>query len=263
MVTYLVYKKKKVLGLQELKKQEIENKGSMFCMLYRAINGDSGSSAVERREDPGPVPHPPPSHHRYEGPPTPCPARVEYATPVFARNYQGVWRYVVQIPYEGYFTQTIEVTRCMQSRCHYLDGGCLSSPRWVSLLVAELHYPHVLLSPDTAATPAPGSAQGPATPTLDDFQDYQQYLQKRAGSAPAGVAGGSDGSGGAAAGSGERPHCDGHDHLGCFQVSIRALGNIPKLRDPFMGGSSKYHAWRQDGEGERALRLRHDYKFYL
>ncbi|GBP64379.1 Zinc finger MYM-type protein 1 [Eumeta japonica] len=37
-----------------------------FCMLYRAINGDSGSSAVERREDPGPVPHPPPSHHRYE-----------------------------------------------------------------------------------------------------------------------------------------------------------------------------------------------------
>lgn len=46
-----------------------------------------------------------------QGPPTPCPARVEYATPVFARNYQGVWRYVVQIPYEGYFTQTVEVTR--------------------------------------------------------------------------------------------------------------------------------------------------------
>ncbi|CAH1641681.1 unnamed protein product [Spodoptera littoralis] len=120
--------------------------GGVFCMLYRAINGDSDSSAgVERREDPGPqahgagAPHGP--HHRYEGPPTPCPARVEYATPVFARNYQGVWRYVVQIPYEGYFTQTVEVTRCMQSRCHYLDGGCLSSPRWVSLLVAELHYP--------------------------------------------------------------------------------------------------------------------------
>lgn len=29
----------------------------------------------------------------------------------------------------------------MQSRCHYLEGGCLSSPRWVSLLVAEMHYP--------------------------------------------------------------------------------------------------------------------------
>ncbi|RXG68396.1 hypothetical protein Avbf_05098, partial [Armadillidium vulgare] len=39
---------------------------------------------------------------------TPCPSGVEYVTPVFARNYQGVWRYVVQIPYEGYFTQTVE-----------------------------------------------------------------------------------------------------------------------------------------------------------
>ncbi|CAK1589399.1 unnamed protein product [Parnassius mnemosyne] len=119
--------------------------GGVFCMLYRAINGDS-SAGPERREDPGAPPPPPP---RYEGPPTPCPARVEYATPVFARNYQGVWRYVVQIPYEGYFTQTVEVTRCMQSRCHYLEGGCLSSPRWLSLLVAELHHqpPH---SPEEA-----------------------------------------------------------------------------------------------------------------
>ncbi|XP_013168851.1 PREDICTED: uncharacterized protein LOC106118682 [Papilio xuthus] len=110
--------------------------GGVLCMLYRAINGDS-AAGPERREDPG-APAPVPA--RYEGPPTPCPARVEYATPVFARNYQGVWRYVVQIPYEGYFTQTVEVTRCMQSRCHFLEGGCLSSPRWVSLLVAELHH---------------------------------------------------------------------------------------------------------------------------
>ncbi|KAG6454371.1 hypothetical protein O3G_MSEX008709 [Manduca sexta] len=90
--------------------------GGVFCMLYRAINGDGeSSSGVERREDPGPAAphaqHPNMPYHRYEGPPTPCPARVEYATPVFARNYQGVWRYVVQIPYEGYFTQTVEVTR--------------------------------------------------------------------------------------------------------------------------------------------------------
>ncbi|XP_048487342.1 uncharacterized protein LOC105398799 [Plutella xylostella] len=171
--------------------------GGVFCMLYRAINGDSSSAGVERREDPGPPPHAPhqPPPPRYEGPPTPCPARVEYATPVFARNYQGVWRYVVQIPYEGYFTQTVEVTRCMQSRCHYLDGGCLSSPRWVSLLVAELHYP------GAAATPAPA-------PQPADFQDYQQYLQKRAGQP-------SD------ATSTEKPaHCDGHDELGCYQVRL-------------------------------------------
>lgn len=36
--------------------------------------------------------------------------------------------------------------RCLQSRCHYLDGGCLSSPRWSSLLVAEIYYPDTVLS---------------------------------------------------------------------------------------------------------------------
>ncbi|XP_072946271.1 uncharacterized protein spz6 [Epargyreus clarus] len=157
--------------------------GGVFCMLYRAINGDS--AGPERREDPGPAhaaaPHAPHTQHRYEGPPTPCPARVEYATPVFARNYQGVWRYVVQIPYEGYFTQTLEVTRCMQSRCHYLEGGCLSSPRWASLLVAELHYPPPHTTPQ---------------------QEYQQYPQREESSSE------------------KPPHCDGHDELGCFQVRL-------------------------------------------
>ncbi|XP_026735364.1 uncharacterized protein LOC113499191 [Trichoplusia ni] len=158
--------------------------GGVFCMLYRAINGDSESSAsVERREDPGPQAHAPNApHHRYEGPPTPCPARVEYATPVFARNYQGVWRYVVQIPYEGYFTQTVEVTRCMQSRCHYLDGGCLSSPRWVSLLVAELHYP---------------PRHNKHTP------EYEQY-----------------GAAEPEPSTDKPPHCDGHDEMGCYQVRL-------------------------------------------
>lgn len=85
-------------------------------MLYRAVQGEPlAIGSIERRDDDVPelrkgdnggnLPH--------DGPPTPCPAKVEYATPVFARNYQGVWRYVVQIPYEGYFTQTVEVTRCM------------------------------------------------------------------------------------------------------------------------------------------------------
>ena len=87
-------------------------------MLYKAINGEpyttttvtqqSSQLPVERRDE---VVQP-----RYEGPPTPCPAKVEYATPVFAKNYQGVWRYVVQIPYEGYFTQTVEVTRWEKER---------------------------------------------------------------------------------------------------------------------------------------------------
>ncbi|CAH4032231.1 unnamed protein product [Pieris brassicae] len=147
-------------------------------MLYRAINGDS--AGPERREDPGVAPHTPHGPHRYEGPPTPCPARVEYATPVFARNYQGVWRYVVQIPYEGYFTQTVEVTRCMQSRCHYLEGGCLSSPRWVSLLVAEMHYP--------------------STPQQPDYQQFGTQTGEVTTEKPM--------------------HCDGHDELGCYQVRL-------------------------------------------
>lgn len=90
------------------------------CMLYKAIQGEplATVSTAERRDDP-PSPEyrqrtpPPEKPQEYTGPPTPCPAKVEYATPVFAKNYQGIWRYVVQIPYEGYFTQTIELTRCM------------------------------------------------------------------------------------------------------------------------------------------------------
>ncbi len=48
--------------------------GGVFCALYRAINGEPLNSHLiaERREESGPV------QPRYEGPPTPCPAKVEY-----------------------------------------------------------------------------------------------------------------------------------------------------------------------------------------
>ncbi|OTF73328.1 hypothetical protein BLA29_006591 [Euroglyphus maynei] len=36
-----------------------------------------------------------------EKPQTPCMSTEEYISPTFARNYQGVWKYVVQIPNEG------------------------------------------------------------------------------------------------------------------------------------------------------------------
>lgn len=132
---------------------------------------------------------------------------MEYATPVFAKNYQGSWRYVVQIPYEGYFTQTVEVTRCLQSRCHYLDGGCLSSPRWVSLLVAEIFYPNVEDYMSTTTTTA--------APPVQDFQAYQQYLQKRAGATSA-TDGGSLENGDPH----KQIHCDGYDEIGCFEVRL-------------------------------------------
>ncbi|XP_026474230.1 uncharacterized protein LOC113377969 isoform X2 [Ctenocephalides felis] len=175
--------------------------GGVFCALYRAIQGEPasrGSILVERRDEPV---HDAASGAgasvRYEGPPTPCPAKVEYATPVFAKNYQGAWRYVVQIPYEGYFTQTVEITKCLQARCHYLDGGCLSSPRWVSLLVAEIFYPQNE-EPLSATT---------STPPVQDFQAYQQYLQKRA-------------VGNQESANAKQTHCDGQDEIGCFQVRL-------------------------------------------
>ncbi|GFG40191.1 hypothetical protein Cfor_09779 [Coptotermes formosanus] len=206
-----------------------ENGGGIVCMLYRAFSGEPlASGVVERRDDfGGETPEyrrgesasvaAVGGHHDPSLPPTPCPAKVDYATPVFAKNYQGVWRYVVQIPYEGYFTQTVEVTRCLQTRCHYLDGGCLSSPRWTSLLVAEIYYP------DTFLPAAPGgrwpSHRSPVTgenpPPVNDFQNYQQYLQKRAGvQTPVST----ESSTITTQTPSKNPsHCDGVDDIGCFQ----------------------------------------------
>lgn len=127
---------------------------------------------------------------------------------MFAKNYQGSWRYVVQIPYEGYFTQTVEVTRCLQSRCHYLDGGCLSSPRWVSMLVAEIFYPNDYSASTTTST---------SVPPVQDFQAYQQFLQKRAGASSA-----SEGPTDPQQLNSDQKsiHCDGYDEIGCFEVRL-------------------------------------------
>lgn len=54
----------------------------------------------------------------------------------------------------------------------FTEGGCLSSPRWVSLLVAEIFYPN---------SNAEENYQTSTPPPLQDFQKYQEYLQKRAG----------------------------------------------------------------------------------
>lgn len=81
-----------------------------------------------------------------------------------------------------------------------MDGGCLSSPRWVSLLVAEIFYPQndETLSATTNA------------PHVQDFQAYQQYLQKRAVE--------NDGSTNS-----KQTHCDGQDEIGCFQVTYNHI----------------------------------------
>ena len=113
----------------------------VFCMLFNAIKGP-GERPSERADGDPDVPGS--SINSLDQPMTPCPSAVEYVTPVFAKNYQvaffdghlfswrgtqGVWRYVVQIPYEGYFTQTVEVVKCLSTKCEFLEGSCLASPR--------------------------------------------------------------------------------------------------------------------------------------
>ncbi|KAF4525035.1 hypothetical protein B566_EDAN001948 [Ephemera danica] len=216
-----------------------DNGGGMLCMLYKAFRGEplaSGMGAAERRDEQGADhhhSHPPGGNQLQDAPPaTPCPAKVEYATPVFAKNYQGVWRYVVQIPYEGYFTQTVEVTRCLNTKCHYLDGSCMSSPRWVSMLVAELFYPDSYFPNKGQQWPARRPVNNEKPPPVHDFQNYQQYLQKRAGvnqaeptsrilaateSSPAVTVVTPESS---TQSSAAPAYCDGVDDLGCFQVRL-------------------------------------------
>ena len=120
-------------------------------MLFNALKGSSPAAEDGARDRlDGDVPSSS-KINSLDQPMTPCPSAVEYVTPVFAKNYQGVWRYVVQIPYEGYFTQTVEVVKCLSNKCQFLQGSCLASPRWVSLLVAEIYSPDTFfpnVSPD-------------------------------------------------------------------------------------------------------------------
>ncbi|KAL1462247.1 hypothetical protein WDU94_014098 [Cyamophila willieti] len=98
-----------------------------------------------------------------------------------------------------------------------MDGGCLSSPRWASLLVAEIFYPDTFLPPIPPTTKLGHRppVMGDDPPSIQDFQNYQSYLQKRAGKpSPDGA------EGGAASNTSKKSHCDGVDDLGCFQVRL-------------------------------------------
>jgi len=180
----------------------------VFCMLYNVFKGDQANKdKISERAGGGDADIPSLSKlNSLDSPMTPCPSAVEYVTPVFAKNYQGVWRYVVQIPYEGYFTQTVEVVKCLSTKCEYLDGSCLASPRWVSLLVAEIYYPDVSFPNPAQPSQNRNPVQGASPPT-----DYNQLFLKRQGTASTG---GSNGDATAAS------KCDGQDELGCYQVRL-------------------------------------------
>merc|ERR1719225_383937 len=176
----------------------------VLCMLFNAVKGENPDAEATDRLGQGDsdIEGGGNSLNSLDQPMTPCPSAVEYVTPVFAKNYQGVWRYVVQIPYEGYFTQTVEVVKCLSTKCQFLDGSCLASPRWVSLLVAEIYYPDVSFPNPAQPSQNRNPVQGASPPT-----DYNQLFLKRQGTAA-----------GSSSGGGATPQCDGQDELGCYQV---------------------------------------------
>lgn len=169
-------------------------------------------------------------------PPTPCPSAAEYLTPVFARNHEGAWRYVVQIPKEGYFTQTVEVTKCLKSNCYYMDGSCKTSPRWQSLLVAELFYPDTTF-PTTAKTSTTTTAKPTTTkssrlhslPFLSESETFPDYLYSKGTSASLENMSSLNYSNelglpfkkrSIRSVSNSQQACDGYDEVGCYQVRL-------------------------------------------
>ena len=71
---------------------------------------------------------------------------------------------------------------CFRStKCEYLDGSCLASPRWVSLLVAEIYYPDATFpnpSPNQNRNPVQGgSPPGPGVSLT--FLTLKVLVQKK------------------------------------------------------------------------------------
>lgn len=214
---------------------------SDWTKASKHLNTGGGSAPASSNSNPSPSP---------ELPPTPCPSAAEYLTPVFARNHEGAWRYVVQIPKEGYFTQTVEVTKCLKSNCFYMDGSCKTSPRWQSLLVAELFYPDTTFpttpkpsfSPTIVPKTTTTTTRNPIASILGDQENYPDYLYSKGQSSASleNLSGGvsysnelglpfkkrsvrsvkeSISSKSSSGGSGTSA-CDGYDDVGCYQVRL-------------------------------------------
>ena len=63
------------------------------------------------------------------------------------------------------------------TKCEYLDGSCLASPRWVSLLVAEIYYPDTTF-PNPANPNAHGSrspVQGVQPPGVSESESWATF----------------------------------------------------------------------------------------
>jgi hypothetical protein len=132
-----------------------------------------------------------------------------------------------------------------------MDGSCLASPRWVSLLVAELFYPHARfpatrpgtsfrsfsnrrhssLIPPVALPPA-DITYIPRSPTMEAEVDVEEATTEEEGGQSNDEDQSADrskrnvvGDKGAGAPAANKPtYCDGVDEIGCFQVLYEGGG---------------------------------------
>ena len=109
-----------------------------------------------------------------------------------------------------------------QGQCNFIEGQCLSSPRWISLLVAEIFYPNAYF-PTTPIPPRPTTPLphfDVPVPPVADFQTFQQYLSRRAGSAQFPMAQNTFEKESISDNIETTEYCDGYDQIGCIQIRL-------------------------------------------
>ena len=62
------------------------------------------------------------------------------------------------------------------TKCEYLDGSCLASPRWVSLLVAEIYYPDVSFPNPAQPSQKRNPVQGGSPPAVSTFPHEWAFM---------------------------------------------------------------------------------------
>ena len=60
------------------------------------------------------------------------------------------------------------------TKCEYLDGSCLASPRWVSLLVAEIYYPDVSFPNPGTPSQNRNPVKGASPPNVSSLNKTQK-----------------------------------------------------------------------------------------
>ena len=75
---------------------------------------------------------------------------------MLVRTLSYYYEIYIKLPHSLLDYHNTLYTYYRSTKCEYLDGSCLASPRWVSLLVAEIYYPDV-----SFPNPAPSQNRNP------------------------------------------------------------------------------------------------------